>query len=332
MSAIDDYTAAVLALSPAGYWDCQDAGSPLNDQGSSGQDFTKVGGGTVTYEEEIGPATGTKSIDLSGSGGCKFDAAGSVTAVTDNFTLGTWLYVNNFNFDESGASGFGVLWESSGISWLLSGSSPSFGQPAQRIGGVWSASFQGFAGTTLSALTWYFHVLRRESGVWKQFLNGALDASPGVSAGSPTGTPSIGRAGKWNVWGQFVIPSVVSDGDILDLYNIGIEAGPPVNTVPPVVSGSASIGSTLTVSDGTWSGGTTGFTYQWQSSLTGQGGWGDLVGETSNALFLDEGLDNMFLRCVVVASNSIGDSDPVNSNIVGPVQGYPNIYTFSIVG
>jgi hypothetical protein len=41
-------------------------------------------------------------------------------------------------------------------------------------------------------------------------------------------------------------------------------AAAPANTTPPAVSGTAKVGSTLTVSNGTWSNTPTSYTYQWQ--------------------------------------------------------------------
>ena len=41
-------------------------------------------------------------------------------------------------------------------------------------------------------------------------------------------------------------------------------AAAPANTTPPNVSGTAKVGSTLTVSNGTWSNSPTSYTYQWQ--------------------------------------------------------------------
>jgi len=41
--------------------------------------------------------------------------------------------------------------------------------------------------------------------------------------------------------------------------------GAPVNSVLPVISGTAQTGSTLTASTGTWTNSPTGYTYQWQS-------------------------------------------------------------------
>ena len=41
-------------------------------------------------------------------------------------------------------------------------------------------------------------------------------------------------------------------------------AAAPANTTAPAVTGTAKVGSTLTVSNGTWSNSPTNYTYQWQ--------------------------------------------------------------------
>ena len=41
-------------------------------------------------------------------------------------------------------------------------------------------------------------------------------------------------------------------------------AAAPSNTTPPAVTGTPKVGQTLTVSNGTWTGSPTGYTYQWQ--------------------------------------------------------------------
>ena len=41
-------------------------------------------------------------------------------------------------------------------------------------------------------------------------------------------------------------------------------AAAPVNSTAPAVTGTAKVGSTLTVSNGTWSNSPTNYTYQWQ--------------------------------------------------------------------
>jgi hypothetical protein len=108
--------------------------------------------------------------------------------------------------------------------------------------------------------------------------------------------------------------------------------GAPLNTVAPVVSGTLTLGSTLTVSDGTWSPAATGFSYQWQRSSDGGATWKNISaatsdgGNTSNTHTV-VGFDvGSIVRCVVTASNASGSS-AANSNStaeVAPPSGAPS--------
>lgn len=87
----------------------------------------------------------------------------------------------------------------------------------------------------------------------------------------------------------------------------------PVNTVAPVVSGTARVGSTLSCSTGSWDNTPTSYTYQWLRD-------GDPISGATSATYqlqvADEGAD---ISCAVTASNSTGSASQV-SNEVGPVE------------
>jgi hypothetical protein len=81
---------------------------------------------------------------------------------------------------------------------------------------------------------------------------------------------------------------------------------PPANTTPPVVSGGARVGQTLTASNGTWSGSSVSYGYAWQrcdasgancSAITGQ------TGQTYSVASVDVGHT---LAVTVTASNAGG--------------------------
>lgn len=72
---------------------------------------------------------------------------------------------------------------------------------------------------------------------------------------APAGTPALGPA----------LPVYVVSG------SLGNTTPAPVNSVLPVVSGAAELGSTLTTTDGTWSGAPT-YTYQWKRGGVSIGG------------------------------------------------------------
>jgi hypothetical protein len=99
----------------------------------------------------------------------------------------------------------------------------------------------------------------------------------------------------------------------------------PANTVAPVVSGTATVGQTLSTTNGTWSGiPTPTFTYQWQRVTT------NISGATSSTYVLVAADVGSTIRCVVTATNTVG-STSANSNstaaVAATVPGAPTIGT-----
>lgn len=90
----------------------------------------------------------------------------------------------------------------------------------------------------------------------------------------------------------------------------------PVNTVAPVVSGTATVGQTLSTTNGTWTAAPaiTSFTYQWQRNSV------NISGATSSTYVLVAADIGTQVRCVVTAINPVG-STSANSNATATVQG-----------
>jgi hypothetical protein len=115
-------------------------------------------------------------------------------------------------------------------------------------------------------------------------------------------------------------------------------AAAPVNSTAPAVTGTAKVGSTLTVSNGTWSNSPSSYTYQWQrcSSATACTDISNAVGQTYVVRNADGGNR---LRADVTASNADGQST-VHSNMTSAVTatgapvntGRPSITGDAIVG
>lgn len=82
----------------------------------------------------------------------------------------------------------------------------------------------------------------------------------------------------------------------------------PANTVAPSITGSPTIGVLLSVNVGSWTGFPTSYAYRWEHD---DGGWTE-VGTGSTYTPVDEGPH----RVRVIATNDVGDSDPVYSNTV----------------
>jgi hypothetical protein len=108
-------------------------------------------------------------------------------------------------------------------------------------------------------------------------------------------------------WGNSQKVSWAGDTEI-----VGTDGASPVNTVAPTISGTATIGQTLTSTTGTWTSdtGVTGYLYQWYRGAT------LITGATNNTYVLvlaDVGFD---ITCQVAATDTDGTSAYVSSNAI----------------
>ena len=105
----------------------------------------------------------------------------------------------------------------------------------------------------------------------------------------------------------------------------------PVNTVAPVVSGTATFGQTLTTTTGTWTGVPASFTYAYQWQRAGS----NIGGATSSTYQLVSADIGNAIRCVVTATNTAG-STAANSNataaVVAAVPGAPQSVSATATG
>ncbi len=93
----------------------------------------------------------------------------------------------------------------------------------------------------------------------------------------------------------------------------------PANTVAPAVTGTATVGSTLSCTTGTWTGSPTPtYTYQWQR------GGVNIGSATASTYTLVDADDATNVRCVVTATNSVGNAS-ANSNAVAITEPVPTI-------
>jgi hypothetical protein len=97
----------------------------------------------------------------------------------------------------------------------------------------------------------------------------------------------------------------------------------PSNTSPPTVTGSVKVGQTLTVSNGTWTGSPTSYTYQWQrcTSSTSCTDIDNAVGQSYLVKNADGGTQ---LKAVVNAINADGKTSAAsNPTATVPATGLP---------
>jgi thermitase len=87
----------------------------------------------------------------------------------------------------------------------------------------------------------------------------------------------------------------------------------PTNSSPPVVSGTAQDGQTLTASTGSWSGSPTNYAYQWQRCDSAGANCSSLSGATSSGYQVQTADVGSTIRVSVSASNSAGSTISVSA-------------------
>ena len=103
--------------------------------------------------------------------------------------------------------------------------------------------------------------------------------------------------------------------------------GPPVNKLPPTISGTGSVGSTLTSTTGSWSGyPTPTFTYQWYR--------GDIpiLSATNNSYIIQTDDIGKLIICKVTGTNTIGSAVVATSNSINPIDPPLNNLLHEILG
>lgn len=96
----------------------------------------------------------------------------------------------------------------------------------------------------------------------------------------------------------------------------------PRNTARPVISGKTQVGETLTVSNGTWTGGATSFAFQWQQCDENGGACANVSGATSRTYGVRNADQNKTMRVLVTASNTAGKTT-VNTDRSSVIQVNP---------
>jgi uncharacterized phage protein gp47/JayE len=93
-----------------------------------------------------------------------------------------------------------------------------------------------------------------------------------------------------------------------------------VNTAPPTISGTTTVGQTLTVNPGMWAGAVSGFTYAWRRCDTAGAGCVDIVGANAQTYVLGPTEAGSTVRAAVTATNPLGSTTAVSAQtaVVSP--------------
>jgi hypothetical protein len=92
------------------------------------------------------------------------------------------------------------------------------------------------------------------------------------------------------------------------------------NCSRPAISGTTSVGQTLTSSLGIWSPSPNSYAYQWSRANTSSGTYSDISGAISRTYILTSDDLGKFLKVSVTATNSSGSSSPVLSNATSAIS------------
>lgn len=96
---------------------------------------------------------------------------------------------------------------------------------------------------------------------------------------------------------------------------------PPVNTIAPVLSGTATEGQTLSCTTGTWSNNPTSFTYQWKR------GGAAIPGATNPTYVLQAADVGTIVKCTVTASNVHGSTAADSNSTAAVAAAAPPVNT-----
>lgn len=102
---------------------------------------------------------------------------------------------------------------------------------------------------------------------------------------------------------------------------VGPVTAEPDADAPPVISGTAQVGETLSATDGVWTGyPAPTFEYQWQRSEDGTSEWSAISDATDDTYTLVEDDEGQYIRIRVTATNSAGSdsADSLASEMVLP--------------
>jgi hypothetical protein len=194
---LPDYIAAVLADSPAAFWEFQDAGDYPQDSSGNGKHMdTKAVVTTLSYRDPsfVGPQSSFFIREVTASLG---RVADTVLTATDNITMELWLRSVSSGatlevFFIGAATGMSHANSIGSNGWGLASNNAN--RPVIRVlnGGALTdkVSTASFNPTAL----WHHYVLARRSGAWELWIDGVQDASIGSFTAAPGAYAGAGQA------------------------------------------------------------------------------------------------------------------------------------------
>ena len=123
-----------------------------------------------------------------------------------------------------------------------------------------------------------------------------------------------GTGGGGGIYNSQLILNNVSRAGFSSFGQGGGGASAPINTIAPVISGTTTLGSVLTTTNGTWTGSPAPtFTYQWTRNSVNIA---SATASTYTLVLADSGAN---INCVVTGTNASGSSSATSNTIVAGV-------------
>ena len=145
------------------------------------------------------------------------------------------------------------------------------------------------------------------SGASSQALGQALQNAIVVSA---CGIPGPANQPTMDTTGRLCSHNTSSGG-----------GGVPANTAAPVASGSLTVGSTLSCTQGTWTNSPTSYAYQWQR------GGANISGATSASYVTVTADGGTSVGCLVTATNAVGSASQASNTLAIAAGGATSVWS-----
>lgn len=309
-----------------GWWKLQDdAASTSVADSSSAASGGSLNGGNNTADISVAGPTGylSKALDFDGTADYVALNAEYSAGVTE-FTLLAWLNPDGTSGARGHFGSFRTSGGNDGLQSYINNSSNTLRANLRQAGDVDVASDDG---TAVSASSWSSTAICWDGSNIRRFVNGSATGTADVTSISAVGTCGFSSfIGGMSNSGSLAFPF---DGQIAGVafFSRALtsaevaqwDAGPePLNTVAPTLSGTETVGQTLSCTTGTWdsqSNGTLTYSYQWTRSDDGTGtNEADISGATSSTYTLVSADSGKYIRCRVRASNDGGFDSAEDTN------------------
>ncbi len=297
----------------------------LNSTVYAGGSFTTIGGQTRPYIAALNPTgnsgtatswnpsanTSINALAASGStvyaGGDFSSFGGELRNRAGAVDISTGL-ANGWDPNASGGNVYALA---------ISGSTVYVGGSFTSLGGVSTGSYGTFTfptNTALPAITGTPHVgqlLSCSQGTWTGSPSGYTylwKRGGSAISGATSSTYTLGNADAGNEITCTV--TATNTGGPASATSIAVDAiDVPANTALPAISGTPHVGQQLSCSQGTWSGGSISYTYQWKR------GGSSISGATSSTYTLVGADADNSITCTVTATNGAGSASATSNGV-----------------